>query len=240
MIFNRMIRKLVLILLIALGLLLQGSQSALHALELSPGGLIPVSLPMGYSRVSPVLKADLDGDGTLESLELAGKRLSIVSAGTTAWQSPNDWQVTQAAVGDLNLDGQPEVILLLWRPFRPWPVDQWLPNGGRISAFHDRQGLSCHIILVGWRGAGYHELWAGSPMADPIYSFAVADLDGDQNQELVAVEGRYNESRSRPARTLKVWKWNGFGFSVVSSMDGIFNEFTLIKANNDHILILVP
>jgi hypothetical protein len=77
-------------------------------------------------------------------------------------------------------------------------------------------------------------------MADPITSFAVADLNGNNAQELVALEGRYTDRMSSPARTLKVWKWNGFGFTVVSSMDGVFSNMVLVQANNSHILILVP
>ncbi|MGA2502799.1 MAG: hypothetical protein ABSG01_01760 [Anaerolineales bacterium] len=146
----------------------------------------------------------------------------------------------QAAITDLNHDGKPEVALLLWRPFQPWPVDQWLPYGGRIADFQDVKGQSCHMILIGWGSNGYHELWAGSAMADPIDSFAAADLDGDDSQELVALEGRYSDPRSAPALTLKVWDWNGFGFTVVSSVNGIFNKLTLVQAKNGQVLILVP
>jgi hypothetical protein len=77
-------------------------------------------------------------------------------------------------------------------------------------------------------------------MAAPITSFAVADLDGDKSQELVAIEGRYSDPWSAPGRTIKVWKWNGFGFSVVSSIDGVFEKMTLVHANNGQFLILVP
>ncbi len=165
---------------------------------------------------------------------------SINSGGTIAWQSPADWQVVQGAIADLNQDGRPEISLLLWRPFQPWPVDQWLPRGGRIADFQDPKGQSCHVILIGWKNNGYHELWAGSAMSEPITSFKTADLDGDNALELVALEGNYQNPRSAPARVLKVWKWNGFGFSVVSSMTGIFDKMTLVRTIDGKVLILVP
>jgi hypothetical protein len=241
-------RKSLPIILLTLGMLLQISPAPLRALVLGPGGFIPVPIPAGIFPVFPVTQANLDGKSTSETLELTGGRLSIYSGGGIAWQSPPDWQILQAAISDLNHDEKPEVALLLWRPFLSWPVDQWLPNGGRIADFHDAEGQSCHFILIGWTRGGYHELWAGSPMADPITSFVAADLNGDNTQELVALEGRYTDPRSQPktsegfatTRTLKVWEWNGFGFTVVSSMDGIFNKMTLVQANNGHILILVP
>jgi hypothetical protein len=68
----------------------------------------------------------------------------------------------------------------------------------------------------------------------------VADLNGDNLQELVTIEGRYADSRSAPARALKVWEWNGFGFTVVSTIEGAFDKMTLVQANAGRILILVP
>ena len=73
-------------------------------------------------------EANLDGKGVLETLSLTSGILTIFSGNVIAWQSPSEWQIVQAAIADLNHDGQPEVVLLLWRPFRTWPVDQWLPQ----------------------------------------------------------------------------------------------------------------
>ena len=243
-----MLRKFFPTLLLILGMLLQTSSVPILAMYLEPGGLFPTFIPTGTATIFPLTQVDLDGNGTPEILSLNGNRLSILSGGETVWKSPEAWQIVQAAFSDLNRDGKSEVALLLWRPFHPWPVDRWLPNGGRIAEFHNTEGQSCHIILIGWTRGGIHELWAGSAMADPITSFAVADLNGDNLQELVALEGRYTDpmprpeapSRSAPARTLKVWEWNGFGFTVVSSIDGTFSKMILVMAKYGHILILVP
>jgi hypothetical protein len=235
-----MLRKSFSTLVLIVGMLLQTSPAPLRALHLGPAGLITASIPAGMVPVPIVTQADLDGNSMPETLDLTAGRLSIISGGITVWQSPPAWQIAQAAISDLNRDGSPEVALLLWRPFLPWPVDKWLPNGGRIAEFHNADGRSCHIILIGWTRGGYNEVWAGSAMADPVTSLAAVDLDGNNTQELVTLEGRYTDSQSVPARTLKVWEWNGFGFTVVSSMDGMFSKLTLIQASNGHILILVP
>ena len=240
MIQGNMLRKFFPFLLLALGALLQASPAPLRALDLEPAGLVPAVLPAGSMPVAPLMQADLNGDGKPESLALAGGRLSILSGDRAVWQSPPGWTVIQAAISDLDHDGKPEVTLLLWRPFRLWPVDQWLPYGGRIAGFHDAGGQSCHVILIGWTRGAYNELWAGSAMAEPVTAFALADLDGDTLQELVTLEGRYTEARSAPARTLKVWEWNGFGFTVVSYLDGLFDKLALVQTGNGHILILVP
>ncbi len=235
-----MLRKFMPLVVLALGLLVQTSPAPLRVWDLGPAGLVPATLPTGTIPVKPLAQADFNRDGLPERLVLANDRLTIISSSGTVWQSPTGWLVVQAQITDLNHDGTPEATLLVWRPFRPWPVDQWLPHGGRIASFKDGQGYSCHIILVGWRGRQYGELWAGSALAEPVRSFAAADLNGDKSQELVTLDGSYAEPRYAPARALKVWEWNGFGFSVVSVIEGTFDKLALVRAGNGHILILVP
>lgn len=232
-------RKFILPAVLAFTVLLQTSPAPLRAIELVPAGLSPLALPAGSHPIPPLLSADFNRDGSPESLQLADGRLVILSAGQTVWQSPVAWTVVQAVITDLNHDGTPEATLLVWRPFRPWPVDQWLPDGGRIAGFHDAGGDSCQIILIGWRGSAYSELWAGSALAEPVSSFAVADLNADHIQELVTLEGSYADSRTAPARALKVWEWNGFGFTVVATMPGTFSKMALVRARDGRNLILL-
>ena len=237
-----MLRKIIYLaasMLVALGMVLQTSPARVRALELEPDGLSAVALPAGSISIIPVATTDFNRDGSPESLHLASGRLTILSGGRSFWQSPTAWTVVEAGITDLNHDGTPEATLLVWRPFRPWPVDQWLPFGGRITGFHDAEGYSCQIILIGWRGTEYGELWAGSPLAEPVRSFAVADLNGDKFQELVTLEGSYTDPRSAPARAVKVWEWNGFGFTVVSGLKGTFYKMALVHATDGHNLILL-
>jgi hypothetical protein len=146
--------------------------------------------------------------------------------------------VEQARITDLNRDGVPEVTLLVWRPFKPWPVDAWLPHGGRIESFQDAREMSCHIILVGWRQGIYRELWAGSAMSHPVKDFVAADLRGNGRQYLVALEGEYADPVSAPARRLKVWEWNGFGFAIVHELDGSFHFIGTAQTSGGQTLIL--
>lgn len=241
-------RKNFLLFVLALAVLLQTSPVPLHAWALGPAGLVPAPIPAGIVPLTPVTQADLNGDGIPERLFLANGSAMILSGNRIVWQSPQPWTIIQAGITDLNHDSLPEVTLLLWRPFRPWPVDQWLPHGGRIADFHDSEGQSCQLILIGWRQTGYQEIWAGSALAEPIKAFAAADLNGDNAQELVTLDGMYSDPRPRPgspegslpARALKVWEWNGFGFTVVSSIEGTFSKMTLTRATDGHFLILVP
>ncbi len=207
---------------------------------LSDSRLLPADLPTGSLVLHLPALAALDPTSGFESLELTNGHLSIVSRHEIAWQSPETWNVVQAEFTDLNQDGAIEVTILTWRPFQPWPVDEFLPHGGRIDDFHDGIGISCHLILIGWKVSGYGELWAGSALADPLLAFSAADLNGDEKQELITLEGHYTQHGSSRARVLKVWEWNGFGFSVVSMEKNASSALGLVRAPDGAVHILTP
>ncbi len=174
---------------------------------------------------------DLDGGGREGVLWLRAGRAGLRSAaGRALWTSPPNWQVRQAALAPV--DGRPglEAVLLVWRPYRPWPVDAFLPNAGRTAGFHNAEGLSCHVILIGCGARGCREVWAGSPLADPLQALALADLDGDGQAELAALEGRYAEAAGQPAWRLSVWGWEGFGFQLRAAQEGRFGGLGAVRA----------
>ena len=211
-----------------------------RAWQFGASSLELVQLPSSLQPVEPLTTGDLNGDGLPEHLSLSGSRASIYENEDLVWQSPPEWSISQAALTDLNQDGQLEATLLVWREFRPWPVDAWLPHGGRIASFHDAQNQSCHIILIGYSRGAYRELWAGSALADPIVSFAAADLDGDGVQELATLEGSYTTHRSGIAHILKIWRWNFFGFNAVSSIEGTFHQMALSIGSEGSLFVLTP
>jgi hypothetical protein len=227
-------------LLLALAGLMLLSPVQIHAWRLVDSGLGTLPIPPNLHPLITSKQVDFDGDGSPETLALVNAQASIYSSGQIRWQSPIAWQVRQVQVADLNSDGLPEVVLLVWRPFKPWPVDTWLSNGGRIDKFHDSAGMSCHIILIGWYKNAFRERWAGSALAEPVKTFAVADLTGSGKQFLITLESSYEDRSSAPARQLKVWEWNGFGFTVVSKEAGSFSQLVIARADNGQMLILVP
>jgi hypothetical protein len=151
------------------------------------------------------------------------------------WKSPDQWQVTEAIVADLNRDHHNELVIVVWRPFKPWPIDKFLPHGGRINDFQDQKGMSCHLILVGWDGEKYRELWAGSSLIDPVFNIHAADLNKDGNQELIAQEGRYNSTNVYGAIT--AWEWSGFGFRLQSRVDGLYSSYALVSSNQQTLIL---
>jgi hypothetical protein len=190
---------------------------------------VPARLPGRPPAPDPA--SDLDSDGQPERIELRDGILSVLRGDEMIWSSPPEWDVRRAQIADLNRDGRPEVTMLVWRPFAPWPIDEWVPHGGRIAEFHDAQNRSCHIILWGWARDGYRELWAGSALAEPILDYYAADWNGDGRQELAAVEMEYDHPPQ--GRALALWEWNGFGFTIQGRMTvGIGNFAFLINGED--------
>jgi hypothetical protein len=157
---------------------------------------------------------------------------------------PPSWHVLAALQTDLTRDGAPECTLLVWRPWQDWPIMQWSDTPSPIAANRDAHGDSAHIILLEAPNpqclipnTPYREIWAGSALALPILQIAVGDVDGDGWQELVALEGDYATGRYGPARYVAVWRWNGFGFTLVwRSPVGRSVALALADLENDGVL----
>lgn len=174
---------------------------------------------------------DLDFGSEQDCIETSNQSIKIVDCQNktnTKWQTPEPWKVTEAISADLNRDGKNEMVMVVWRPHKVWPIDSFLPSGGRIAGFHDRSLSSCHLILVGWDGKEYRELWAGSSLINPVFNIRAADLDNDGYQELISLEGRYDNRNV--TGNLTVWDWSGFGFRLRDRLNGNFSKFGIVSA----------
>ena len=199
-----------------------------------------------FTSVHPTtFQADINGDGLPEKILwlTAQSQIALQTIDNRAnhpqmliWQSPATWKVTQAAFSDLDNDGKIELTLLVWRDYKPWPIDQYIPYGGRIKGFHNSQGKSCHIILLYWKNGRMRERWAGSAMVNPILSFASVDFDGDQKEDLLTLEGKYDIPFY--SWSLSLWKWEGFGFTLIKRLNVPFQTFHIIKNSQNKPFIL--
>lgn len=134
---------------------------------------------------------DLTGDGQPEWVRKVGMRIEIYQDKRLMWSSPPEWQVLDMATGDPNDDGRYEIILAVQKP----------GVTGKPAS---------HPFIVGYRGGEYRLLWGGSAVSEEIDELNLGDVDGDGVQELVVIE-RQESGR----QTLAVWRWHGWGFSLV-------------------------
>ena len=163
---------------------------------------------------------------TASPVSMSGGQVTITAGGRRLWSSPPAWRVAQVESADLNRDGLVEVVMLVWRPFRPWPVDASMPSHGRIDSFQNAAGQSCQLILIGWVDGRFKEVWAGSALSHPLTAFTAADLDGDGRAELLTLDGDYADPPGAAARSLSAWEWNGFGFTLLDRRSGRFTHLS--------------
>jgi hypothetical protein len=158
-----------------------------------------------------------------------------MSSPTTSGHSlpviPADWRVTAATLADVTGDDKAEWVLLVWRPWRDWPIQEWISVPSPITDFHDAAGDSCHLILLDPQDG--HEIWAGSALPAPLLALAVGDVDGDGLAEVVTLEGDYATGRDGTASHVDVWQWDEFGFSLEwRSPAGVFRQLALIDTDD--------
>ena len=94
------------------------------------------------------------------------------------------------------------------------------------------------MILIGWKQGSFREAWAGSALADPVSRFAAVDLTGNGKQYLVTLEGNYDDPPTARAQRLKVWEWNGFGFTLVIELKETFSMIGTAQMDDRQVLIL--
>ena len=135
--------------------------------------------------------ADLNGDSQFEEVLLEGGRLQVSAPdGALVWESPQSWLVVDAALGDPDWDGRPDLVVIFWKA--------------------DQTGvLRNHPFLIRQNGGRYEEVWGGSAVSEPIWEVEVADLNDDGLDELVVLAMASDGN----GQTLSVWEWHGWGFS---------------------------
>jgi poly-gamma-glutamate synthesis protein (capsule biosynthesis protein) len=171
-----------------------------------PDGCIPADVPQDARQgIFWGGQIDLTGDGVPEIVRREGERLLIYEGGTLVYETPPEWRIVDAALGDPNDDGRYELMLAIW---------QADANGVEWS----------QPYIVGYRGGEYRLMWGGRAVFDPIEEIEVGDIDGDGTQELVVIE-----QRDSGLDGISVWRWAGWSFALVwRGPEGHYDDLVLL------------
>ncbi|MBN1881746.1 MAG: hypothetical protein JW885_06195 [Deltaproteobacteria bacterium] len=152
------------------------------------------------------------------------------------------WEITESAVVDVTGDGRAELIVVVWRPWRDWPIMRWHEEESPIASYKDKNGMSCHLIVL--EPDTGDEIWAGSALPFPIEDMASGDLDGDGIYEVATIRGEYGKKWcgvwcKRP-RFVDIWEWEDMGFVMKwGPIPGRFTGLSITDRDGDGIDDLV-
>jgi hypothetical protein len=138
----------------------------------------------------------------------------------TVWRSEEGWRVTGYTVGDVDSDGQKDLVYTLWKRQLTWSRP---PEGG-MEVNQQGGDLLPHIYVNTWKRGGMVPLWHGSPRPAPLLSLAVAPIAKGGKPVLATLESADPTVEKAPG-TLRLWQWSGsFGFELLTAVNGSYKE----------------
>lgn len=140
------------------------------------------------------IAADLDGDGTDELVSLEKGTATVTDGEKALFETSAEWLVSDVLVGDIDVDGTPEVALVVWKrgsygDVRPFWIEA------------DEEGYSQHIFIYRWRDASLQPIWMSSKL--PVEAERVSLVDG----KTFVIED--------PGGNVTLWEWQSWGLALV-------------------------
>lgn len=142
---------------------------------------------------------DLTGDGVPETIALCGRALMVTDAsGGVLWQAERGWLAQDFLTGDIDRDGAPELLALVWRrgsygSARPFWVQR------------DEARFSQHIFIYRWDAAqgAFRPLWMASALHPRVQAWTLLE-----NGVLGITTEAGEETR---------WAWRGWGLERIDA-----------------------
>lgn len=169
------------------------------------------------------VQADINGDSAEEKIKLEDQAVYVYQAGELIWQSNSDYQAEKVVVGDINNDQKTEILISLWKWGKYGPdLPFWLNEN--VNDFGN------HLFIYRWEDDQIKLVWGSSTLDAPIRELEVADIDGDEKNDLIVLEGVYDDPRDAPARYVTVWKWKEWNlFNEYRGEQGSFKGLELVN-----------
>ena len=161
------------------------------------------------------LEFDLDGDGQLEKATIENEIAYFYKDNKIIWQSEEDWRAENVLFGDIDNDDQDEFMVTYWKfgkygPDYPFWLEENIDDWGN------------HLFIYKWQDNELKLFWGSSTLDQPIREMALADMNNDDLNDLVVLEGNYQDSYSDSAKYVTVWQWKEWS---------MFNEYRSEELN---------
>lgn len=186
----------------------------------------------GVSKILEAEEFDLNNNQVIESYELESGKLTIKEKNEIIWESPNHWWIDKYIIADSTNDGKLNINLSLWKS----------GNFGSSKPFwieENDMSIKNHFFVLSYNDSKITEVWGSSNLTKPNCDFLIEDINNDEKNDLIVLEGDYQSDLNCLAKYLAVWTWNGWGFSNEwrSEESGYLNLKVEEKAKKSYIIV---
>jgi len=134
---------------------------------------------------------------------------------------PENYYILDYCITDINQDATEDIVLLIKRIWRDWYFMKWQSVETPLINNKDSENFSSSIIILNYyeSTSKYKIIWAGSAFISPLLKIISFDIDKDSLQEIITIDGIFENNFNLPGEYLSIWGWNGFGFSLQQRSD---------------------
>ncbi len=140
------------------------------------------------------------------------------------WETPLDWWVDDFEIADVTNDGEKNVVLSVWKSGDYGPSKPFWVTKNDLS-------IKNHLFVYSLRNNKIKPVWQSSNLEKPNCEFMFTDINNDDQEELLVIEGEYDIANECKGNYLAIWKWNDWGF---------FNEWRSEEGDYHDIELLLP
>ncbi len=168
-------------------------------------------------------QADLNGNGKEETYTLRNGLLTVGESGIQKWSSPKDWQVTAMAFGNVMGLGQ-QLVMVIWKP-----GDYGASRPFWVKEEENDISVKNHLFVYNVTETGLFPAWQSSNLDTPNCSLAITDADADGQDDLIVLEGSYQDNGACKGHAVAVWTWSKFNFfNVWRSEKGSYHNLHVV------------
>ncbi len=177
------------------------------------------------SYVPETQRVDFDYNGKKETLVLQNNQLSIFKDQKEIFKTEANWIVNDYALADFDADGFTDLALALWKKGD-------YAEGSPLETAENKEHWGSHLFLYSFREGKLKIIWGSSLLPRPIIELAAGDIDGDQNVELVVLEGDYNNPYNLISNNMNVMDWDNWGFAQKWEKPGNYYNLRVYNLGN--------
>lgn len=193
------------------------------------------SIACGSASLKKMAKseeADLDKNSNPELYSLRNGELMVTQNGRELWKSPNDWWVDGFEFADSNNDGVRDLNMSVWKP----------GNFGTFRPFWNKSNdmsVKNHFFVFDLAEGKLKPVWNSSNLDAPICEFKLVDVDKDNANELVVIEGDYEDWPLCIGYDVAIWRWHQFSFeNIWKSKKGRYHRLDIENIDDEPCIIV--